>query len=295
MKSYSLLAAAFALGLALVSGDADAGKRFGGSKSFGMQRDASTPQKSNTNTTTQKADSAQPATPSSTQAAAQPRRSWMGPVAGLAAGLGLAALASHLGLGEEFANFLMIALLGMAVLMAISYFMRRRGAANQPRASGLQYAAAGNGAAPGRKVFDIAQPGSSGAAVAPATAASRIPADFDVDGFVRNAKLGFIRLQAANDAGDLEDIRAFTSPEVFAEIKMSLVERGQAAQQTDVVELEAELLEVVEEDGRYIASVHFSGLIREERDAEPFSEIWHVGRPLSGKSGWIVLGIQQVQ
>lgn len=289
MKTYTLLAAVFALGLTLVSGDADAGRRFGGSKSFGMQRQASAPQKSNT--TTQKADTAQQATPA--QSAAQPKRSWMGPVAGLAAGLGLAALASHLGLGGEFANMLMVGLLVMGVLMAISYFMRRRTPA--PRAPVLQYAAA-SGATANRNVYGLELPAGSGMPAATASA-SPIPADFDVAGFVRNAKVGFIRLQAANDTGDLEDIRAFTSPEVFAEIKMNIVERGQAPQQTDVVDLAAELLEVTEEAGRYIASVHFSGLIREDKDAapEPFAEIWHVARPLDGKGGWIVLGIQQVQ
>ena len=291
MKSYTLLAAVFALGLTLVSGDADAGRRFGGSKSFGMQRQASTPQKSNTST--QKADTAPQAAPA--QPAAQPKRSWMGPVAGLAAGLGLAALASHLGLGGELANMLMVGLLVMGVLMAISYFMRRRTPAPAPRAPVLQYAASG-GDTGNRNVYDLELPTGSGM---PATtaAASHIPADFDVAGFVRNAKVGFIRLQAANDAGDLEDIRAFTSPEVFAEIKMNIVDRGQQSQQTDVLDLAAELLEVTEEDGRYIASVHFSGQISEDKEAAPesFAEVWHLARPLDGKSGWIVLGIQQVQ
>ena len=291
MKTYTLLAAVFALGLTLVSGDADAGKRFGGSKSFGMQRQAAAPQKSNT--TAQKADTAQQATPA--QPAAQPKRSWMGPVAGLAAGLGLAALASHLGLGEEFANLLMVGLLVMGVLMAISYFMRRRTPAPSPRAPVLQYAASGSAAA-NRNVYDLELPAGSGISAASASA-SQIPADFDVAGFVRNAKVGFIRLQAANDTGDLEDIRAFTSPEVFAEIKMNIVERGQVPQQTDVVDLAAKLLEVTEEAGRYIASVHFSGLIREDKDAapEPFAEVWHVARPFDGKGGWIVMGIQQDQ
>jgi predicted lipid-binding transport protein (Tim44 family) len=219
----------------------------------------------------------------------------MGPVAGLAAGLGLAALASHLGLGEEFANMLMVGLLVMGVLMAISYFMRRRTPAPAPRAPVLQYAATGSATA-SRNVYDLELPAGSGMPAAAATT-GHIPADFDEPGFLRNAKVGFIRLQAANDTGDLEDIRAFTSPEVFAEIKMNIVERGQQPQQTDVLDLAAELLEVTEEAGRYIASVHFSGLIREDKDAapEPFAEVWHVARPLDGQGGWIVLGIQQVQ
>lgn len=298
MKTYTLLAAVFALGLTLVSADADAARRFGGGKSVGMQRQATPAPQKSTNTT-QKADNAQQPGGSAAAPAAQPRRSWMGPIAGLAAGLGLAALASHLGLGEEFANFLLIALLVMGALMALSWFMRRRNAAHPARASGMQYAGAGAPHQPRHNVHDLAMPGGSAAPTATAAPAAtgNIPADFDVAGFIRNAKVGFIRLQAANDVGDLDDIRTFTSPEVFAEIKMSLGERGSEPQETDVVDLDAELLEVVEEDGRYIASVQFTGHIREGKDAAPeaFAEIWHVARPVSGKSGWLVQGIQQIQ
>ena len=113
---------------------------------------------------------------------------------------------------------------------------------------------------------------------------------------MRNAKVNFIRLQAANDAGNLDDIREFTSPEMFAEIKMGMAERGNAKQETDVVQLNAEVLDVAEETGRYIVSVRFSGLIREAQDvgAEPFDEIWHMVKPVDGSRGWTLAGIQQV-
>ena len=129
------------------------------------------------------------------------------------------------------------------------------------------------------------------------TGTGSIPADFDVEGFLRNAKVNFIRLQAANDAGNLEDIREFTSPEMFAEIKMNFVERGKDAQQTDVVSLDAEVLDVTEESTRYLVSVRFHGLIREgaEGVADPFDEIWHLMKPVDGSRGWVVAGIQQVQ
>ena len=128
-------------------------------------------------------------------------------------------------------------------------------------------------------------------------AASNIPPDFDVEAFVRQAKLGFIRLQAANDTADLADIRDFTTPEVFAEIKMSIDERKGATQKTDVILLEAEVLEVAEEDQRYIVSVHFSGQLREEANTAPaaFAEIWHLVKPVDGNRGWMVAGIQQLQ
>ena len=126
-------------------------------------------------------------------------------------------------------------------------------------------------------------------------AARNIPADFDVDGFLRQAKLNFVRLQAANDRGDMDDIREFTSPELFAEIQMQYQERGSKAQETDVMQLNAELLEVVTEDKRHIASVHFSGQLREDNAApDAFAETWHLVKPVDGSRGWNVAGIQQV-
>jgi predicted lipid-binding transport protein (Tim44 family) len=140
------------------------------------------------------------------------------------------------------------------------------------------------------------QAGGVAAPAAAATAAINVPAGFDTEGFVRIAKLNFIRLQAANDAKNLDDMREFTSPELFAEIKLQMDERGNAPQQTDVVMLNAELLEVITEGNRHIASVRFSGLIREEAGAAPaqFEEVWHLIKPVEGDKGWTIAGIQQV-
>ena len=122
-----------------------------------------------------------------------------------------------------------------------------------------------------------------------------VPADFDVEAFVRNAKVNFIRLQAANDVRNLDDIREYTTPELFAEIKMSWMDEGNAQQKTDVVSLNAEVIDVTEEAARYIVSVRFTGLLREEANASPESidEIWHLTKPRAGNGGWLVAGIQQ--
>ena len=172
---------------------------------------------------------------------------------------------------------LMIGLLVMAVVMVIGFVMRRRAAGQQPAlagAGGMQYAGAGADLTRSRPL----ESGASASLAAPGGASRNIPAGFDVDGFVRNAKVNFIRLQAANDAGDLEDIREFTTPEMFGEIKLGFAERGQFSQQTDVVTVNAEVLDVAEESTRYVVSVRFTGLIREEFNAaaEPFDEIWHM-------------------
>ena len=299
MKSFALLAAAIALGVTLTTGDAEAAKRFGGGTSSGMQRQAITPQKSTTATPAPSQAAApaaakvQPAAPT-----AQPKRSWMGPLAGLAAGIGLAALASHFGFGEELASMMMIGLLVMAVMAVVGLIMRRKAAAQQPAAGGLQYAGADFGRAnPAADFQPVASGAGSAGQAEPVAAAGTIPAGFDVEGFVRNAKVNFIRLQAANDAGNLDDIREFSTPEMFAEIKMNIAERGPAAQQTDVVTVNAEVLDVAEEAARYVVSVRFNGLIREgaAAAAEPFDEIWHMVKPRDGSRGWVVAGIQQVQ
>jgi len=307
MKSIALLSAALVLGFTLVTGDAEAARRLGGGSSSGMQRESISPQKSPA-AAPAPSQAAAPAAakPQAAPGAAQPqpKRSWMGPLAGLAAGLGLAALASHFGFGEELASMLMIGLLVMAVMVVIGLVMRRKAAAQQSAmGGGMQYAGAG---APLQRAPEV-QPGHSapadfggGAAAVAAPVAGgggNIPAGFDVDAFVRNAKVNFIRLQAANDAGNLEDIREFTTPEMFGEIKLNFVDRGQAAQQTDVVTVNAEVLDVTEESTRYIVSVRFTGLIREAANAaaEPFDEIWHMTKPREGKGGWVLAGIQQVQ
>lgn len=303
----SLLAVVFTLGISSVAMEAEAAKRMGSGKSLGTQRQA-TP------------DKAPAAAPQSTAAApaagaAAPSRSWMGPVAGLAAGLGLAALASHLGFGDELASMVMMGLLVAAVVVAIGFFMRKRAAAQQSSAArpgGLQYAQVNAGAprpASGpdqnASAYKVAMPAGADSAIGSSfggsrigsglVSANRIPADFDTAGFERSAKVNFIRLQAANDVGDLDDIRQFTTPEMFAELKLELADRGAAPQKNDVVSINAEVIEVDEDADRYLVSVRFTGAIRDgsgEPD-ESFDEIWHLMKSRQGSGGWVLCGIQQ--
>ena len=286
MNKFLTLVAALVIGFTVNIDDAEA-RRLGGGSSLGMKRQATPPARSNASQAPRQQQTATPQT--------QPKRSWMGPLAGLAAGLGLAALASHLGFGEEFANFLMIALLAVAAIAAIRFFLRKNATG---QGHGLQYAAANPGGQTGNGIRPALTPAGGPAFAAAADSAhGNIPADFDAESFARSAKVNFIRLQAANDAGNLDDIREFTSPEMFAEIKLAIAERQGASQETDVVHLDAQVIDVAEEAGRYIVSVHFSGQIREERDGpvEDFAEIWHMSKPTDGSHGWVIAGIQQVQ
>ncbi len=288
MNKFLTLAAAVVIGFTMNINDAEA-RRLGGGSSVGMKRQATPPPaRNNVSQAPKQQPSAAPQTPQ--------KRSWMGPIAGLAAGLGLAALASHLGFGEGLANFMMIALLAVAAFAAFRFFMRKKTPAQGPA---LQYAGASLGGQPGKAPRPEFPPAGGAAPVTAADDSARgnIPADFDAEGFARSAKVNFIRLQAANDAGNLDDIREFTSPEMFAEIKLAIAERQGASQETDVVHVEAEVIDVAEEAGRYIVSVHFNGQIREEKNGpvEPFSEVWHMTKPTNGSQGWVIAGIQQVQ
>jgi predicted lipid-binding transport protein (Tim44 family) len=319
MKQF-LWTLAMAVGLAFTLAPADAeAKRLGGGKSQGMQRSApdkpaqSTPATPNNNAAT-------PAPANAGAAAAAPKRSWMGPIAGLAAGLGLAALFSHFGMGEGLANFVMLALLAMAAFFVIRLLMRRFAGGGGAQRPSMAMAGAGAGVAAARPVaptsFVDERPGMQrnaapqvaiGSAlatplavpgVANATVAPALPANFDGEGFERLAKMLFIRLQAANDKADLNDLRNFTTPELFAALRMDLHDRGDNAQQhTDVVKVEAQLIDFAQEAEQQIVSVRFTGQIKEDANAEatPFDEVWHVVKPLDDSRSWAIAGIQQRQ
>lgn len=272
--------------LTMIVTDAEAA-RLGSGRSVGMQRNTTAVQQgSTTQRPMQAAPNAAPATPAQPQ-----KRNWLGPLAGLAAGLGIAALLSHFGMGEAVGNFLMIALLGFAALFVIRMLMRRK---ETPANNSLQYAGGANPMA-----YNAQEPAYGNTAAnsyAPEQQfVPNLPAGFDAEGFERTAKVNFLRLQAANDKGDLNDIREFTTPEMYAEIKLDIDARKGASQQTDVVSLDAQLLEVITEGNRHIASVRFSGLIRESAQgaAEPFNEVWNLVKAAEGNQGWQVAGIQQ--
>ncbi len=301
-KVIGLAALVLALGTTMAF-DVEA-KRLGGAKSSGMQRQQTTQPATPANTPgspAQAAPAAGAAAAAAAPAAAAAKRSWMGPIAGLAAGIGLMALASHFGFGEAMANFMMMMLLGLVVLAVVGFVMRNRMARNAtPAAAGVGAAGrtggsfgGGFGSQPaGGTRIGSALGGVSAAAAQP----SAIPADFDAAGFARNATQQFLALQAANDARDLQRLRDYLTPEMFEEVRADLEARGDAPQQTQVFGLNAQVLEVVEEGDRYIVSVRFTGGIRDQAhaDTEDLDEVWHLTKPRTGFGGWVVAGIQQV-
>ena len=127
-----------------------------------------------------------------------------------------------------------------------------------------------------------------------AAAGQTYPPGFDPAPFVAQAKQQFRRLQAAYDRGDRALLSDVTTPEMQAEITRELAARG-AQIPTEVVTLDADVVEVVQEGDRYVASVRFHGTLREDGNAgaQPFEELWHLVKPVDGSSGWLLAGIQQ--
>ena len=283
MKRFFMLLAIALTSLSLLAATAEA-KRFGGGSSFGKQRTMA-PQQA------PKAPAAAPApTPGAAPAAAPAPtgNKWLGPLAGLAIGAGLGALfaGGMGGMGGAMGSIMMAILAGIAVMFVISLFRKKQ---SQPA---MQYAGAG---APYNEPQPAPQYGGSAASVAAPAAQGNIPADFPVETFLRSAKTSFIRLQAANDRKDLNDIREYTTPEMFAEISMQMQERDDTPQKTDVLAINGELLQVANEGDLAIASVRFIGQLRENNGApDNVDEIWHVQKNLrDDKSVWLLAGIQQ--
>jgi predicted lipid-binding transport protein (Tim44 family) len=252
---------------------------------------------------------------------------------GLAAGLGLAWLASSLGLGAGFGQFLMIALLALAAFALIGMIMRARRAGTASPAGGAPFAFQGAGAGAATPAaaqvpntyrpenvgndasarpwerssmaFDASrQAQGSGVVIGSGLAGTQnwgVPEGFDTDGFLSAAKRNFVTLQAAWDRSDISTLRSMMTDSMLEEIRTQLSEResqrGAEPNHTDVVMIEAQLLGIEEMDDRYMASVEFSGMIREELSAgpSPFREVWNMTKGKTGNSGWLVAGVQALQ
>jgi len=256
--------------------DADA-KRFGGGGSIGKQRSMSSPQQSN-------AAPAKPAQAPGATPAPSGASKWLGPLAGLAAG----GLLASLFMGGAFDGIKMMDILMILALVAAVFFVLRMLRKPQPQTQRMEYAGMGEQTVTGML--------NTGGAASSVPGTSR-PAWFEDEAFLREAKKHFLRLQDDYDRGDLNDIREYVTPEMFAEINMQIRERGEQSNKTEVVTLNATMQDVVTEGDMVIASVHFSGMIREEigGTAETFSEVWHIQKSQSqSNASWLVSGIQQL-
>jgi predicted lipid-binding transport protein (Tim44 family) len=322
MKAWSL---GLALVLVMAGFNAEAARRFGGGTSFGKQSSNVTQRQAAPATPSQGAtNSAAKPAPAGTPAAAAPKRPWGAMLGGLAAGLGLAWLANSLGLGAAFGNVLMVILLVMVALAAFRWFTRSRSAAAEASPFAFQGAAPmpGTVAKPYRAenvgndasarpwernsmAFDASQAAAGGSMIGSALMGSQtwgVPAGFDSEGFLRSAKANFITLQAAWDRADVAGLRSMMTDDMVKEIRSQLAERethtGAGANHTEVVMLEASLLGIEELPDEYMASVEFSGMIREDASTgpSPFREVWNMTKSkAAGGGGWLVAGVQALQ
>ena len=268
MGKWLLAAGIIGLGGVLVATDVEA-RRFGAGRSVGVQRNVTAPpaqKPAQQQQTTQGQQAGQQA------AAAQGGSRWA-PILG---GLALGGILGYLFGGSGLLGFLLLALLAIAAVVGVRALMQRRSESPRP----VQFAGM-------RETVPVPVRNEL-----PATSPARVPAGFDTSGFLRAAKHNFLKLQTANDAGRLEEIRDFTTDELYQELKSELGQKGE----TEVLGLEADLLELATEADRHWASVRFSGSVREARGAapEPFAEVWNLVKPADGSSGWLLAGIQQM-
>ena len=315
MKIWSIvLSAAMALSFGFAATSADAA-RLGGGKSVGKQ---------SSNVTQREA--VKPSTPAAPAAApaAAPKKPWGAMLGGLAAGLGLAWLASSLGLGGAMGNILMFVLLAVVAVVVIGFVMRKMkgGGASQGN-SPFAMQGAGSAATPrsyspenvgndasarpwerNNMAFDSSKSAGTGSMIGSGLEGSQswgVPAGFDAEGFLKACKANFLTLQDAWDKSDINNLRAMMTDDMLSEIKTQLAEReshtGAGVNKTDVQMLDAKLLGIEELADVYMASVEFSGMIREDASAgaSPFREVWNMTKPRNGTGGWLVAGVQALQ
>jgi predicted lipid-binding transport protein (Tim44 family) len=273
--------------------------RLGGGKSVGkapsapMQKQAAPAQKQ-----------AQPAAaPAPAPAAAPSRFGGMGGIlGGLAAGLGIGYLLSHFGMGEGASSLITGLLIAVLAGFVIMFVMRRMlpalsGANKGPQVNSPGMQRASLDQSPRHEpAFTPAVNAFGGVAAEPAPFQSTLPPGFDEYAFLESSKQFFSGLQKAWDQGDLVALREFTTPEMFATIEQDLSGRADGSNQTDVVSLNAQLLGIETTDNTYYCSVQFTGMIREQVGAQAnnFSEVWNLSKPVTGPGGWVLAGISQL-
>ena len=325
-----ILSAVFAVTLTLSGTAADA-KRMGGGSSIGKQSSNVTQRQAPANVTN---SAAKPATPAAATPPVAPKKPWGAMLGGLAAGLGLAWLASSLGLGGAFSQIIMFALLALVVMVVIGLVMRKLkgGASNAPGATRSQPPFAFQGAGSAAEAttprnyspanvgndasarpwersgtaFDstAAAPAAAGSMIGSGLAGSQswgVPVGFDAEGFLKASKANFVTLQDAWDRSDIQNLRSMMTDDMLEQIKTQLADRethtGGVTNKTEVVMLDAQLLGIEEMSDVYMASVEFSGMIKEDASAgaSPFREVWNMTKPRTGGSGWLVAGVQALQ
>jgi predicted lipid-binding transport protein (Tim44 family) len=289
-------------------------KRMGGGSSFGSKPSYSAPYQ---RSTSPNSASHPVRSPSQQQAASQnqtARQSWAnrGGLMGMLGGLALGGLLGSLFFGGAFENFNFMDLLVFGGIAYLLYRLFAARAAGQSQPVGNAY---------GRSSYqDTVSPAAHNNSEQPTAnsarfntdvlfnkdknegyqaaefSAANIPADFDQRTFLAGAESAYRYLQAAWDSRDLASIRGLTTDKVFAEIQDQL-RASDAANKTEVLKLNAELLDVREVGSELEATVLFDSLMREDDgQAQQVKEVWHFTKPKNSKQPkWFLDGIQQFE
>lgn len=312
--------AILAIGLTMMSlsVSADAARRFGGGMSFG--RSAPTLQKAtpapSAGINQQRVNPQQQQRQQQAAPAQQPRPQTAAPspmrgmLMGLAAALGITALAHALGFGEGFAQFLMIALMALVafyvIRMLLGLFLVKRRPAGMP---GHSAEASRQDPMQSRYDYVSSEPQSSQSTFSGSspmagsvldelnnpTSAQKVelPADFNVEQFLKVAEANFAKMQKAWDTGNVTSLSDFTTDEVFRTVTHQLRERGARDYQTEIVTLKSDFRGIVRDGEEYLAGVHFDGTLNVSGEAERVDETWILTKPIHGQGGWLLAGIHQ--
>jgi predicted lipid-binding transport protein (Tim44 family) len=268
-------------------------RRMGGGSSVGKQYSTPSPVQTPPSSQRPAQTQAQAAAPGMRTPQAGGASRWLGPLAGLAAG----GLLASLFFGGAFEGFqimdvLVIVALAFGVFMIVRMMRRRQAAGPMPAGAGAYGRIAAMDQGPRGPAPSALGTGSA----APVSASTdQVPAWFDAAGFVAGAKGHFVALQAAWDKGDFSDLQEYTTPQMLTELKGEYARLG-GPQHTEVVRLQAEMVSVQRDGNQAVASILFSGLIREDPQApaQEFREIWHVQHDWASAAGnWYIAGIQQ--
>ena len=124
----------------------------------------------------------------------------------------------------------------------------------------------------------------------------RGPIGTDVEEVLQLARLSFVQFQAAWDRADLQSLSALATAPLLEDLRSQLAQRGPGPNHTEVLQVEARLLALEELREAFVASVEFSGLIRERLDdaAAPFRELWLLANVKTAGRGWQLAQVQSL-
>ena len=302
-KSALCVVAVLAL-LAFTLPDLADAKRMGGGRSFGNQKSFSQPaQRPAQERGSQSGQQQQQGQQQGVQQQGSAARPMGGMMGGMLGGLLMGGLLGSLLFGGGFGGIgIFEILLVGGGLFLLFRFLRSRQAATQAAGAG---APAGYAGGMQRAETPAPAPGGWGslhrAPARPqdaAPAGPTLPPGFDADEFLEGAKLVYARLQESWDKRDLEDIRSFSVPEVYEEIALQ-AQDDPGPSNTEILMINARLLEAKEQNGELLATVYYDCLLRESADASNPSqvrEVWHYSKPAGDKAAqWKLAGIQQLE